>query len=42
VALAVGRQAQADGVADPISDEALATAVHAKMWEPLYASYRRV
>jgi malate dehydrogenase (oxaloacetate-decarboxylating) len=42
VALAVGRRAQADGVADPISDEALATAVHAKMWEPLYASYRRV
>jgi len=42
VALAVGRQAQADGVADPMSDEALAAAVRAKMWEPLYASYRRL
>ncbi len=41
VALAVARQAQAEGVADCMSDEALADAVHAKMWDPRYAPYRR-
>ena len=41
VALAVAKQAQAEGLAAPLSDEALAAAVRAKMWEPLYASYRR-
>lgn len=42
VAVAVGRQAQSDGLADPMSDEAIASAVQAKMWEPHYATYRRV
>ena len=41
VALAVAKQAQAEGLADPASDEAVADAIRAKMWEPLYASYRR-
>ncbi len=41
VALAVAKQAQAEGLADSMSDEALADAVRAKMWEPLYARYRR-
>jgi malate dehydrogenase (oxaloacetate-decarboxylating) len=42
VALAVAKQAQAEGLADPMSDDAIAAAVRAKMWEPLYASYRRL
>jgi malate dehydrogenase (oxaloacetate-decarboxylating) len=42
VALAVAKQAQAEGLADSMSDEDLATAVRAKMWEPLYARYRRL
>jgi malate dehydrogenase (oxaloacetate-decarboxylating) len=41
VALAVGKQARAEGLAQPLSDEAIATAIRAKMWEPLYADYRR-
>ena len=41
VALAVAKQAQAEGLADPASDEAIVDAVRAKMWDPLYASYRR-
>jgi malate dehydrogenase (oxaloacetate-decarboxylating) len=41
VALAVAKQAQADGLAAPMSDEAVAAAVRAKMWNPLYATYRR-
>ncbi len=41
VALAVARQAQAEGLADPRSDEATAAAIRAKMWEPRYARYRR-
>ena len=42
VALAVAKQAQADGFAAPMSDEAVAAAVRAKMWNPLYATYRRL
>ena len=42
VALAVARQAQADGVAEPMSDEAMAAAIKAKMWEPVYGPYRRL
>jgi malate dehydrogenase (oxaloacetate-decarboxylating) len=42
VALAVGKQAQADGLADAISDEALTAAIKAKMWEPVYADYVRL
>ena len=42
VAMAVAKQAQADGLADITSDEALAAAVKAKMWEPIYADYVRL
>ena len=42
VALAVGRQAQAEGLANPCPEEELAAAVRAKTWEPAYASYRRL
>jgi malate dehydrogenase (oxaloacetate-decarboxylating) len=42
VALAVARQAQTEGLADPLSDDAIADAVRDKMWEPLYAPYRRL
>ena len=42
VAFAVAKQAQAEGLADPLSDEVLAAALRAKMWEPLYARYRRL
>jgi len=42
VALAVAKQAQAEGLANPASDEAMAAAIKAKMWEPVYASYRRL
>jgi len=42
VAVAVAKQAQAEGVADPMSDDAIASAVRARMWEPVYAAYRRV
>ena len=41
VAVAVAKQAQAEGLADPMSDDAIATAMRAKMWEPVYAKYRR-
>ena len=42
VALAVGAQAQQDGVADPSSPEELAQRVDAMMWTPRYARLRRV
>ncbi|MGA8947829.1 MAG: hypothetical protein WB497_18175 [Pseudolabrys sp.] len=42
VAVAVGKQAQKEGLTRPMSDEAIAAAVRAKMWEPLYPSYKRV
>jgi malate dehydrogenase (oxaloacetate-decarboxylating) len=42
VAIAAAKQAQADGLAEPISDDELAAAVRAKMWEPVYATYRRI
>src|SRR5580692_3767017 len=42
VAVAVARQAQAEGLADITSDEALTAAVKAKMWEPVYADYVRL
>jgi malate dehydrogenase (oxaloacetate-decarboxylating) len=41
VALAVARQAEAEGLARPVADEDRAAAVRAKMWEPAYATYRR-
>jgi malate dehydrogenase (oxaloacetate-decarboxylating) len=42
VAMAVAKQAQADGLAAVVSDEALSAAVKAKMWEPVYADYVRL
>ncbi len=42
VALAVARQAQAEGLSAAMSDEALTAAIRAKMWEPNYAPYRRL
>jgi malate dehydrogenase (oxaloacetate-decarboxylating) len=42
VALAVARQAQKEGCADVLSEEATAAAIRAKMWEPVYAPYRRI
>ena len=41
VAVAVAKQTQADGLAGPLSDEAIAAAVQARMWEPVYATFRR-
>jgi len=42
VAIAVARQAAAEGLAAERSDENLAAAVRSKMWEPRYASYWRL
>jgi malate dehydrogenase (oxaloacetate-decarboxylating) len=42
VAVAVARQAVADGLADAMSNDALIAAVKAKMWEPVYADYTRI
>jgi malate dehydrogenase (oxaloacetate-decarboxylating) len=42
VAFAVARQAQQEGCADALSEEATAAAIRVKMWEPVYARYRRV
>jgi malate dehydrogenase (oxaloacetate-decarboxylating) len=42
VALAVARQAQKEGYADTFSEEQTAAAIRAKMWEPIYAPYRRI
>jgi malate dehydrogenase (oxaloacetate-decarboxylating) len=42
VALAVARQAQKEGCADALSEEQTAAAIGAKMWEPIYAPYRRI
>jgi malate dehydrogenase (oxaloacetate-decarboxylating) len=42
VALAVGKQACAEGLAEPLSADAIAAAVRVKMWDPVYAAYRRI
>ena len=42
VAVAVARQACTDGLAKSASDDELARAVQAKMWEPIYARYHRL
>ena len=42
VAFAVARQAQKEGCAEALSEEQTAAAIHAKMWQPVYAPYRRI
>jgi malate dehydrogenase (oxaloacetate-decarboxylating) len=42
VALAVARQAQTERFANALSEEETAAAITAKIWEPVYASYRRI
>jgi malate dehydrogenase (oxaloacetate-decarboxylating) len=41
VALAVARQAQAEGLAETMPEDTIAAAIEKKMWEPAYATYRR-
>jgi malate dehydrogenase (oxaloacetate-decarboxylating) len=42
VAFAVAKQAVAEGLAAPMDSEQITAAVRAKMWEPVYAVYRRL
>jgi malate dehydrogenase (oxaloacetate-decarboxylating) len=42
VAVAVAAQAMAEGLAEAVPDDEVAAAVRAKMWEPVYATYRRL
>jgi malate dehydrogenase (oxaloacetate-decarboxylating) len=42
VAVAAARQAQSDGLAEPGSEADLIAAVRAKIWQPIYAPYRRL
>ncbi len=42
VALAVARQAQKEGCAEALSEDATVAAIRAKIWEPVYTPYRRV
>jgi len=42
VAVAVGQQAQKEGLTQEITDELVGAAVKSKMWEPRYPSYRRL
>ena len=42
VAFAVAICAIREGLAAPMSDEALSAAIHAKMWEPKYLPYQRI
>jgi malate dehydrogenase (oxaloacetate-decarboxylating) len=42
VAFAVAKQAVAERLAAPMTPEQIAAAVHTKMWEPVYAPYRRL
>ena len=41
IALAVARQAQEDGVAQPLSDAELSARIDAHVWEPVYRPYRK-
>ena len=41
VAIAVARQAQADGMADPIPEQDLLLRIRANVWEPEYLPYRK-
>jgi len=42
IAVAVAKQAQEDGVAQPLADEELSRRIDAHVWEPVYRPYRRV
>jgi malate dehydrogenase (oxaloacetate-decarboxylating) len=42
VATTVARQARAEELSDPLSDDQIAAAIEAKMWEPVYGTYRRL
>jgi malate dehydrogenase (oxaloacetate-decarboxylating) len=42
VAITAAKQAIAEGLAGALSDDEIAGAVRAKMWEPIYARYRRL
>ncbi|MGF1623909.1 MAG: NAD-dependent malic enzyme [Alphaproteobacteria bacterium] len=42
VAFAVARQAQAEGLAPPSSEAALAERIRAQVWQPAYRRYRRI
>jgi malate dehydrogenase (oxaloacetate-decarboxylating) len=42
VAIAVAKQASAEGLAPATADEDFAAAIRSKMWEPLYPTYRRL
>jgi hypothetical protein len=42
VALAVGRQAQAEGLAQKTSGEELEIQLRERMWTPLYRAYKRI
>jgi malate dehydrogenase (oxaloacetate-decarboxylating) len=42
VAFAVAKQAIAEGLAPPMTPEEITAVVRAKMWEPVYAKYRRL
>jgi malate dehydrogenase (oxaloacetate-decarboxylating) len=42
VAIAVAKQAESEGLAHPVPDQDLPAAVRSMMWEPLYATYRRL
>lgn len=41
VAIAVGKQAHAEGLTQGVSADSVEAAVHARMWSPRYLSYRR-
>jgi len=42
VAIAVAKQAKAESLTRPMSEDAIVAAVKGKMWEPVYPSYRRI
>src|SRR4029077_16656763 len=42
VAFAVAKQSVSERLAGSMTDEQIAAAVRAKMWEPVYAAYRRL
>jgi malate dehydrogenase (oxaloacetate-decarboxylating) len=42
VAFAVARQAQAEGVVDPSSDDELRARIREHIWEPSYRTYRKL